>query len=214
MNIYYIDAENTGLGLLAELPMSVLDRVFVFSNSDDLKHACSNALVTLVSGYPQGNNQADFYIIGHLSNVLAHLTKADKKAIEFVLYSKDQDLAMAFKFQCQLVGARARLPLLAASKVSPERAKQTSNVPVKAKTSNKINATKATATLTPTGVAASQALIESQILNIMSMPISVTEMQNKLKVSAAKFAAPFKNLVTSGKVIRQSAASKNWLRVS
>lgn len=45
MKILYIDAENTGLGLLAELSMSVLDRVFVFSNSDRLKFTCNNALI-------------------------------------------------------------------------------------------------------------------------------------------------------------------------
>lgn len=79
MKIYYVDAENIGLSMLDELTISILDRVFVFTNSESLKSACGNALLTCVSGYPSGQNQADFYIIAHLSNVLSHLSKAEKK---------------------------------------------------------------------------------------------------------------------------------------
>jgi hypothetical protein len=93
LKIYYVDAENIGLSMLDELTISILDRVFVFTNSESLKSACSNALLTCVSGYPPGQNQADFYIIAHLSNVLSHLSKAEKKAIEFNLCSRDQNLA-------------------------------------------------------------------------------------------------------------------------
>ena len=68
LKIYYVDAENIGLNLLGELAISIIDRVFVFTNSEGIKSACTNALLTCISGYPPGQNQADFYIIAHLSN--------------------------------------------------------------------------------------------------------------------------------------------------
>lgn len=107
MRIYYIDAENVGLSAIDHLTIAILDRVFVFTNSDSLKSACANALFTCVTDYPSGANQADFYIIAHLSNILAHLSKAEKKAIEFILCSKDQSLWKAFEFQCKIANANA-----------------------------------------------------------------------------------------------------------
>lgn len=109
LKIYYIDAENVGLNVLNDLTLSVLDRVFVFTNSEGLKTASNNAVLTCMSGYPSGSNQADFYIIAHLSNVLANLTKAEKNAIEFILCSKDQSLWKAFEFQCRLAEVKSSI---------------------------------------------------------------------------------------------------------
>lgn len=184
MRIYYIDAENVGLSTLDELTVSILDRVFVFTNSESLKSACSNALLTCVSGYPSGPNQADFYIIAHLSNILAHLSKAEKKAIEFMLCSKDQSLWKAFEFQCKIAGANASAPHI-------EIDTEPSNVVVALDTS-----------------------IEAKILKNMAQPITYIELQQKLKIPQSELTTPFNNLIKSGKITRQDGSKKKWLRVS
>ena len=183
MKIYYVDAENTGLNILDELTVSILDRVFVFTNSEGIKSACSNALLTCVSGYPSGQNQADFYIIAHLSNVLSHLSKAEKKAIEFTLCSKDQSLWKAFEFQCSLSGAKSSAPYIAIETES-------NNVVVTIDTS-----------------------IEAKILKLMSQPITSIEIQHKLKAPQSEFTTSFNQLIRTGKIKRQVNSKKHWQRV-
>jgi hypothetical protein len=183
LKIYYVDAENTGLNMLDELTVSTLDRVFVFTNSEGIKSACSNALLTCVSGYPSGQNQADFYIIAHLSNVLSHLSKAEKKAIEFNLCSKDQNLWKAFEFQCSLSGAKSSAPYIAIETES-------NNVVVPIDTS-----------------------IEAKILKLMSQPITSIEIQHKLKAPQSEFTTSFNQLIRTGKIKRQVNSKKHWQRV-
>lgn len=182
MKIYYVDAENIGLSVLEELTISVLDRVFVFTNSEHLRSACTNALVTCVSGYPNGQNQADFYIIAHLSNILAHLSKAEKKAIEFLLCSKDQNLWKAFEFQCYLAGVKSSAP----------------NLVIEAQIS-----------VVPAPV---QSPLEQRILKLMVQPITVVEIQQKLNASQSEFTASFNVLIKAGKVKRHEKSKKKWLR--
>jgi len=183
LKIYYVDAENIGLSMLDELTISILDRVFVFTNSESLKSVCNNALLTCVSGYPTGPNQADFYIIAHLSNVLSHLSKAEKKAIEFCLCSKDQSLWKAFEFQCSLAGVKSNAPYIAIEA-------EGSNVVVAIDTS-----------------------IEAKILKLMSQPLTSIEIQHKLKVPQSEFTTSFNQLIKSGKIKRQENSKKHWLRV-
>lgn len=182
LKIYYVDAENIGLSALEELNISVLDRVFVFTNSEHLKSAFTNALVTCVSGYPNGQNQADFYIIAHLSNILAHLSKAEKKAIEFFLCSKDQSLWKAFEFQCYLAGVKSSAP----------------NIVIEAEIS-----------AAPAPV---QAPLEQRILKLMAQPITVVEIQQKLNASQSEFTTSFNVLIKAGKVKRHEKSKKKWLR--
>src|SRR5690606_14557993 len=182
LKIYYVDAENIGLSALDELTISVLDRVFVFTNSEHLKSACTNALITCVSGYPNGQNQADFYIIAHLSNVLAHLSKVERRAIEFSLCSKDQSLWKAFKFQCYLAGVRSSSPNIAI-----EAELCTAPVPI-------------------------EASLEQRILKLMAQPITAVEIQQKLNASQAEFTTSFNVLIKSGKVKRHEKSKKKWLR--
>lgn len=157
MKIYYVDAENIGLSILGELTVSMLDRVFVFTNVESLKSACKNALLTYISGYPTGPNQADFCIIAHLSNVLSHLSSAEKKAMEFCLCSKDQNLWKAFNFQCSVAGVKAHAPFIA---IESEASKV---------------------------VVAIDSSLEAKILKLMSEPITSSDMQKKLKVSQSEF---------------------------
>lgn len=183
MKIYYVDAENIGLSMLDELKISILDRVFVFTNSESLKSTCSNALLTCVTGYPSGQNQADFYIVAHLSNVLAHLSKAEKKAIEFNLCSKDQNLWKAFEFQCSLAGVKSSAP----------------NIAIEAQASNV--------------VVAIDTSLESKILKLMSQPITSIQLQQKLNISQSNFTTSFNQLIKTGKIKRQEKSKKLWLRV-
>lgn len=113
MRIYYLDTENIGFNLLEEIALSILDRIFVFSNSEAIKSACLNSHFTCINGYPAGQNQADFYIIAHLSSILSHINKAEKKAVEFILLSKDQQLWKAFSFQAHLAGVKCAAPYIA-----------------------------------------------------------------------------------------------------
>lgn len=169
--------------MLDELTISILDRVFVFTNSESLKSACGNTLLTCVSGYPSGQNQADFYIIAHLSNVLSHLSKAEKKVIEFNLCSKDQNLWKAFEFQCSLANVKSSAPLIT----------------IETEISN--------------AVIAIDTSIETKILKLMSQPITAIEIQLKLKVPQSEFTMAFNQLIKSGKIQRQENSKKHWLRV-
>ncbi|WP_147411186.1 winged helix-turn-helix domain-containing protein [Pseudomonas cavernicola] len=184
MKIYYVDAENIGLSMLDELTISVLDRVFVFTNSESLKSACANALLTCVSGYPSGQNQADFHIIAHLSKILGYLSKAEKKALEFILCSKDLSLWKAFEFQCSLSGVKPNNPYIG---LEPEK----TDVVVALDTS-----------------------IEAKILKLMAQPITAVEIQEKLNISKSEFTTSFNSLISAGKIQRQPNAKKKWLRVA
>ena len=183
MKIYYIDAENIGLSMLDELTISISDRVFVFTNSEALKSAYNSPFLTYISGYPIGQNQADFYMVAHLSNVLSHLSKAEKKAIELCLLSKDQNLWKAFEFQCLLAGVKVIAPYIATGADS-------NNV-----------------------VVAIDSPIETKILKLMSQPITSIEIQHKLKIKQSEFTTSFNQLIKSGKIKRQENSKRHWLRV-
>ena len=183
LKIYYVDAENISLNMLGELAISIIDRVFVFTNSEGIKSACTNALLTCISGYPPGQNQADFYIIAHLSNVLSHLSKAEKKAIEFNLLSKDQHLWKAFEFQCLLAGVKSIVPHIAIET-------ETNNVATAIDTS-----------------------IEAKIFKLMSQPITATEIQHKLNLTNSEFTKAFNQLIRNGKIKRQGNSKKHWQRI-
>lgn len=184
MRIYYIDAENVGLSAVDHLTVSILDRVFIFTNSDSLKSECINALLTWVTGYPSGANQADFYIIAHLSNIFAHTSKSEKKSIEFILYSKDKNLWKAFDFQCKIAGVNASAPHI------------------------EIDIEKSSA------VVMHDTSIEEEILKNMTQPINSIELQQKLKISQSEYTTSFNNLIKSGKITRQEGSKNKWLRVS
>lgn len=180
MKIYYVDAENVGIGCLDDFTISILDRVFVFTNAEGIKSVCTNVLWNCISGYPQGPNQADFYIIAHFSNIISHLSKVEKKAIEFVLCTKDQNLWAAFEFQCNLAGVKTTAPLISTEIVSD-------NVVVQIDTS-----------------------VDAKILKLMSKPITSFEIQKTLKVPQQEFTTAFNRLIRSGKIKRQANSKKQW----
>lgn len=111
MKFAFIDAENLGLKELESIGAKISDKVFVFSKNDAVKVLCERKLFLFISSYPTGPNQADFYIIGNLVEVIASLTGEQKKASEFLLYSRDNSLAQAFNFQCKLHKVKFKAPL-------------------------------------------------------------------------------------------------------
>jgi hypothetical protein len=110
MNIYFVDLENVGLKALQSLDVSFSDKVFVFSNSGEVKKYCDQSLYFCLSDYPTGSNQADFYIIAYLSKVIEQLSKAERLVSELVLCTKDNSLIVAFEYQCNLNGIRCSSP--------------------------------------------------------------------------------------------------------
>ncbi len=104
MKIIFVDAENIGLKEVEKVNASVIDKVFVFSKNESIKRMCEKSLFLCLSDYPSGANQADFYIIAYLSRVLVALSKKQLGSIVFQLYSNDENLISAFKFQCSLLG--------------------------------------------------------------------------------------------------------------
>lgn len=183
LKIYYFDVENIGLSMLDELTITILDRVFAFTNTESLKAACNNVQLICIDGYPTGQNQADFYIIAHLSRILSHLSKEEKKAIEFNLCSKDQNLWKAFEFQCSLAGVKSYAPCIT---IKPK----SDNIVVAIDTST-----------------------EAKILKLMSQPITSIEMQRKLNIPQSEFTTLFNKLIKSGKIKRQEKSKKHWQRV-
>jgi len=110
MNIYFVDLENVGLKTLQSLDVSFSDKVFVFSNSSDVKKYCDQSLYFCLSDYPTGSNQADFYIIAYLSKVIEQLSKTERLVNKLVICTKDNSLIVAFEYQCNLNGIRCSSP--------------------------------------------------------------------------------------------------------
>ncbi|ACH64813.1 conserved hypothetical protein (plasmid) [Aliivibrio fischeri MJ11] len=73
----------------------------MFSNNEQIKTLCHDLMFIMMSGYPIGKNQADFYLIAHLSKAISQVQYDEKKKLTFILYSNDNSLCQAFEFQCQ-----------------------------------------------------------------------------------------------------------------
>ncbi|WP_146143640.1 hypothetical protein [Photobacterium phosphoreum] len=112
MKIIFIDEENVGTKSIENMDLSILDKVFVFSNKKTIQELCNKKLFLSISDYPVGSNQADFYIIAYLSRILLTISNEEKKCLELVLYTKDKALITAFEFQCELVNISCIFPLI------------------------------------------------------------------------------------------------------
>lgn len=118
--------------------------------------------------------------------MLSHLSKAEKKAIEFHLCSKDQALWKAFEFQCNLAGVKSYAPNIALE------------VEVEIEEVNVIPPV-------------SSSSLEQKILKLMLKPITVVEIEEKLKVPKSEFTRSFNLLIKSEKIKRQEKSKKNWV---
>lgn len=191
MKFLYVDAENVGISVLKEEITLALDRVFFFTNSESIKETYANPLITFISGYPTGKNQADFHIIGHLASVLSHISKQDKKTIEFVLCSKDVSLWKAFQFQCSLARVKSSsshidIETVTDKAIIKQNGSTAANAPPKPKD------------------------VEKAILKLLARPATVVELKETIGLSNSVFQAAFNKLVVTGKIKRQEGAKLNW----
>ena len=102
MDIWFIDAENVGCALLEQLPVGASQhcRFMVFSRSSNARKWTARYPLhaRLFDDYEVGKNQADFYMVSVLTQVLTGEPDTRKR---IMLLTKDQELIQAFKVLCQ-----------------------------------------------------------------------------------------------------------------
>jgi hypothetical protein len=188
MKIIFVDAENVGFKGLEAIKSNIIDKVFVFSRVESIQSYSEQKLFLCLSDYPDGANQADFYIIAYLARVLASISKVEKNAIDFTLYSNDVSLIHAFQFQCELLGAKSHI-------VSFKQENQPTNVVCEISKSPKSET------------------IKKQVFNMLSQPIGLYEIQTSLKLSKPVFSKAVNELVKDKKIKRVSKSGKNWVQI-
>lgn len=207
MKVYYVDAENVGFNLPTELSVSVLDRIFVFTNNEKHIKDCKDSLLTIVSGYPTGANQADFHIIAHFVKIACHLSPVEKKALVFILCSKDVNLWKAFEFQCALVGVKSSNPFI--DVVTEEiKALITAPAPVKVAAPAPI---KAPEVKNIAGSVVTKEIAMTKIVNLLRIEaFSAAEITEKLVIQKELVAASLTELFRQKKIQRVSEDNKKW----
>lgn len=188
MKIIFVDAENVGFKGLEAIDANIIDKVFVFSRVESIQLYSKQKLFICLSDYPEGTNQADFYIISYLSRVLSSVSSVEKETIELILYSNDVSLIEAFKFQCQLLGAKSR-------NISFNHDKKAHDFIVKAPTSPKLQP------------------LSKQIFNMLSQPKGLFDIQTSLKLTKPIFNQAVNELIKQKKIQRQSKNGKNWVQI-
>ena len=188
MKIIFVDAENVGFKALEAINANLIDKVFVFSRVESIQKYSEQKLFICLSDYPEGSNQADFYIIGYLSRMLATLSKAEKNLIEFVLYSGDINLVNAFKFQCKTVGAKSDIVSFSHEAMTPSIVCNIPKIP-------KLHQ------------------VENQTFNMLKKPQGLFEIQKALNLSKPVFTKAVNELAGSNRIRRTSNNGKNWMQV-
>lgn len=133
MNVIFVDAENVGVLPIQYMDARITDKVFVFSNNEQIKTLCHDLMFIVMDGYPVGKNQADFYLIAHLSKALSQVRYDEKKKLTFILYSNDNSLCQAFEFQCQQASISSEIVntkpvLVQATEIQEYTAKDLNNI--------------------------------------------------------------------------------------
>ena len=188
MKIIFVDAENVGFKGLEAIESNIIDKVFVFSRIESIQSYSEQKLFLCLSDYPEGANQADFYIIAYLARVLASVSKLEKNAIDFTLYSNDVSLINAFKFQCESLGAKSQI-------VSFKQENKITNIVCEISKSSKSDT------------------IKKQVFNMLNQPVGLFEIQTSLKLSKPVFSKAVNELVKDNKIKRVSKSSKNWVQI-
>ena len=190
MKIIFVDAENVGFKGLEAIKANIIDKVFVFSRVGSIQAYAEQNLFLCLSDYPDGANQADFYIIAYLARVLASTSKAEKAHIEFVLYSNDLNLINTFKFQCGMLDAKNNIVSINHD-VPPA---VTKSVVCNIKKSPKSDQ------------------VENQIFNMLKNPQGLVEIQESLNLPRPVFTKAVNELVNSQRITRSSKNRKNWIQ--
>lgn len=106
VKIIFVDGENVGLKGLMQIKSTFVDKVFVFGKSNSIQQFCNNSFFYQIADYPTGQNQADFYIIAYLSRIIAKLESELLLTTHIVLYTNDENLILAYEFQCKKFGCK------------------------------------------------------------------------------------------------------------
>jgi len=200
MKIIFVDAENVGFKALQAIEVDIIDKVFVFSRVEVIQRYCLQHLFLYLPDYPQGANQADFYIIAYLSRVLACLSKDDKQFVEFVLYSNDVNLINAFNSQCAIDAAKSHI--VNSKHDTPPIINKPVATKLPAPITNKPVATK----LTPAE------RIEKQIFKMLKKPQKLSAVQQTLNLSQPLFNKAVSGLLSANKIKRCSESRKSWVQ--
>ncbi len=138
----------------------------------------------MLNNYPSGQNQADFYIIAYLAKVLSILDKKLLKSVPLQLYSNDENLILAFEFQCQLFGAIGQS--------------------IRTKKANVVPITQAPALAAPSP--------QQVLLKALKQPQALNpKFQEKLGLSPAEFHGAVKKLSAEKRVKRSNISKKKWV---
>lgn len=205
MKMIFIDAENIGLKEVEKIDTSILDKVFVFSKNDAVKKSCEKQLYLILSGYPDGSNQADFYIIAYLARILATIPKNQMNTVDFELHTDDKYLISAFEFQCQLLGSKCTI-------ISPKKIQQ--NIEQKLDgTNNLIDTTienlyidlfDDTSEPRPNGC--------NQLLDVLKTPHKLSpELRHKLQLSQSDFSLSINHLIRENRIKRTIKSKQLWV---
>ena len=187
LKFLFVDAENIGLKEVEAISASISDKVLVFSKNEAIKSVCERKLFLLNSSYPSGSNQADFYIIGNLVGIIASLTEQQLEVCQFVLYSQDNSLVMAFSFQCKLHKVKHMIAL--DPKEKPKAQVSIEQLKTKPSLEDKIHAYFKTEQTTET-------------------------VRKKLNQSKSNFTRALNNLIKANKIKRVSKNKKTWICVN
>lgn len=187
MKFIFVDAENIGLKEMEAISASISDKVLVFSKNEAVKNVCERKLFLSHSGYPSGPNQADFYIIGNLVGIITSITEQQREVCNFVLYSQDNSLVMAFSFQCKLHQVKCQIAL--APKVKPN-------------TQPVIEEKKVVS------------LLEDIIYESFKTEQKIETVRKKLKASKPDFTRALNALLKLNKIKRVSKSKKTWVRIN
>lgn len=103
MKFIFVDAENVGIRRIKSIQTDHPNRVYVFSNEENIRKVCQEKGFVFFTNYEYYYNQADFYIIAVLVEQLLLLTKEQIEASVFLLYSEDKALNIAFENQLRTI---------------------------------------------------------------------------------------------------------------
>ena len=182
MRFIFADAENIGLKEVEAIDSTIADKVLVFSRVDSCKEICERKLFLYMSSYPEGSDQADFYIIGNLVGIISSLTEEQKKLCQFLLYSKDNSLVNAFIFQCQLHKVKYKI----------------------------VKETQAQKTIESPGAKLKNSLEKNILIQFQKENTTETVRKN-LKAEKSDFTKALNQLIRDCKIQRVSKSKKTWI---
>jgi hypothetical protein len=187
LRFIFVDAENIGLKEMETISASISDKVLVFSKNEAIKNVCERKLFLSHSSYPSGPNQADFYIIANLVGIITSITEQQRAVCNFVLYSQDNSLVMAFSFQCKLHKVKCQIALAPKEKPNIQHVIEQKKI---------------------------APLLEDIIYEYFKTEQKTETVRKKLKASKPDFTRALNALVKSNRIKRVSKNKKTWIRVN